>query len=103
MVVDVVASVKPLVEARDGAVIWWEVKLDGFKEPFALHMNYFASYKQSLKPGDQVEYVVSNVKLGFDGTQGVDREGWLLFEKLRKLEEKKSLEEEMLNLVEEGT
>lgn len=97
----VVESVKPLVKARSGTVIWREVRLKGVEKPFALHMNWFVYYGETLKPGDKVEYILSKAKLDKDGSQGVDREGWLLFDRLRKVKREAKLEEEMKKFVEE--
>lgn len=85
---DIVESVKTLDVARSGTVVWFEVKLKGRAEPFALHMNWFGEFGE-LNVGDRVSYVESKAKLGKDGGQGIDKEGWLLFDKLRKMGKEK--------------
>jgi len=96
-----VEKVEPLFMDVGGHRFWWEVKLKGRPESFALHRKWFALFGD-LNPGDRVRYVISKAKLGKDGSQRIDRKGWLLFEKLRRVEEEKPLEEEMMKLVEEG-
>lgn len=90
-----VEQVSPLREVQDRTIVWWTVKLKGREELFALHNNWFALF-DTLKPGDKVRYTVSRAKLG------VGQEGLLLFYKLRRVEERRALEEEMVKLVEEG-
>jgi len=90
-----VEQVSPLWETQDGTTVWWSVKLKGREELFALHNNWFALFG-TLKPGDKVRYAVSRGKLG------VGLEGLLPFCKLRKVEERRALEEEMVKLVEKG-
>jgi len=72
------------VEPIEGEVFavrpcWFRVKLEGVKEEFALHSNWFAEHG-TLKLGDKVRYVVSKRKWYGSGDL-------LLFEKLRKVEE----------------
>jgi len=98
----VVETVEPLHEAQNGSVFWFKVKLEGVDGEFALHANWFALHGD-LNPGDRVSYEVSKAKLDRRGSQTVNaEEGYLLFDKLRKSEGEKSLEEEMKRLVKEG-
>ena len=87
-----VEAVTPLYKTQDGKVFWWAVKLKGTPGVFALHRNWIGLYG-GLKPGDQVRYIVSKAKLGNNGTQGVSREGHLLFDELRKVEKEKPIDE----------
>jgi len=89
-----VESVKPLFRDVSGYPFWWEVKLKERPEPFALHRNWFALFGD-LNPGEKVEYEVSKAKLDEDGSQGIDREGRLLFDKLRKIEKEREEWEEV--------
>lgn len=97
-----IEKIETLFEAQNGQPYWHLVKLKDTAEEFGLHMNWQAFFGD-LKPGDKVEYTVSKCKLGLDGTQGINKKGYLLFEKLRRIKEKKALEEEMLNLVKKET
>jgi len=97
-----VERVLPLFKSQDGAVFWWAIKLKGQENVFALNQNWFALHR-ALNVGDKVEYIISKAKLGYDGSQAVDREGYFLFDKLRRTKGEKTLEEEMMKLVEEGT
>jgi len=89
-----VEKVEPLFTAQNGQVHWHLVKLKGRIEEFALHMNWFAFFGK-LEPNDKVEYVISKAQLGKDGSQGINKKGYLLFGKLRKIQEKKTHEEEV--------
>ena len=97
-----IEKIEPLWKAQNATVFWHLVKLKDRPEEFALHMNWFASFGK-LEPNDKVEYVISKAKLDHTGTQGINKKGYLLFNSLRKVEEKKTLEEEVLKLVEEKT
>jgi len=83
-----IEKVEPLFRDVAGNSFWYLVKLKGRPEEFALHKNYFAFFGK-LEAGDKVEYVISKAKLGPDGSQGIDRKGYLLFDKLRKIEQEK--------------
>jgi len=87
-----VEMVAPLFKTQDGKPFWWAVKLKDTTSVFALHRNWIALYG-GLKPGDHVRYVVSKAKLDQGGTQGITREGHLLFDELRKIEEEKPVDE----------
>lgn len=102
MLTDEVETVEPLFKAQNGTVHWWKVKLKGREARFACHQNFFALYGD-LNLGDKVQYEVSKAKLSKGGVQGVDvKEGYLLFNLLRKVEVK-SVMEEMTSLVQKGT
>ena len=92
-----IEKVEPLWKAQNGFVYWHLVKLRGRPEEFALHQNWFAFYGD-LKPGEKVEYTLSKAQLGAGGTQGINKKGHLLFEKLRKIEPKKEELEVKLDL-----
>lgn len=89
----VVEKVEPLFKSQGGETFWWQVKMKDCQEEYALHQNWFTIY-ETLKLGDKVEFEVSKARLGKDGTQGIDKKGWLLFDKLRKVEETKPMEGE---------
>lgn len=86
-----IENITALDTARSGTDIWFQVKLKERMEPFALHANWFFFHKD-LKVGDRVSYIESKAKLGKDGGQGIGYEGWLLFDKLRKIGEPEMLE-----------
>ena len=87
-----IEKVSPLFKAQNRTVYWHLVKLKDRPEEFALHQNFFGFYGD-LKAGDKVEFELSKAKLGKDGSQGVNKKGYLLFDKLRKIETEKPLEE----------
>jgi len=90
----VVETVEPLYKGQNGTVFWFKVKLEGVPEEFALHQNWLSAHGD-LNPGDRVRYEVSGGKLKRGGSQTVKaEEGYLLFEKLRKIEEVKEEWEE---------
>ncbi len=93
-----VEKIEPLFKDQAGDPFWFLVKLQNDSNEYALHSNWFGAYgqfdekgdreRQELTLGDRVEFEVSKAQLGKDGSQGIDRKVWLLFDKLRKIEEK---------------
>lgn len=76
----IVESVEPLWKDDEGRAAFFKVTLKDKPEPFALHQNWFAAFGD-LNPGDHVIYEPSEAKLA--------EYGYVLFNKLIKVEEKK--------------
>ena len=88
----IVEAVTLLFQAHGKVPMWYQVKLEGKKELFALHTNWFVFYGK-LQAGDHVRYVQSKGQLGKGDTQVAGQKGWLLFDELRKIEAEEELEE----------
>ncbi len=78
----IVESFTALFKTDNGTPFWYEVRLKGINQPFALHVN-----AGKLRVGERVRFIRSKAQLGPSGSQGINRKGWLLFDKLERVED----------------